>query len=135
MQIEETAGKEVATMKRYMKLLMIMTMVLIGAALFMSSDANAIIVGTASAPAVGTTIIGPVLPSGVVPLGLAPTFAPGIPPGLATKPFGLPPGLVRPPLFNPFLIRPILNPLFNPFIDVEGLGVPLGVGVNPGLVD
>lgn len=122
-------------MKRYMRLLMIMTMVLIGAALFMSSDANAIIVGTAPAPTVGTTIIGPVLPGGVVALGVAPTLAPGLPPGLAKKPFGLPPGLVRQPLFNPFLISPNPNPLFNPFLNVDRLGVPLGVGVNPGFVD
>ena len=122
-------------MKRYMKLLMVMTMVLIGAALFMSSNAGAIIVGTAPASTVGTTIIGPVLPSGVTTLVLTPALAPGLPPGLAKKPFGLPPGLVRPPLFNPLLISPILNPFFNPFLGVDGFGVPLGAGVNPGFVD
>jgi hypothetical protein len=139
-QIIETTGKEVATMKRYMKLLMIWTMVLIGAALFMSSNVSAIIVGTAPAGTIGTTIIGPVLPGAVTPLGLASSPGIGLPPGLAKQPFGLPPGLVRPPLFNPFLIRPIfnpflINPIVNPFIDVDGLGLPLGVGVNPGLVD
>src|SRR5689334_7826414 len=112
-------------MKRYMKLLMIWTMVLIGAALFVSSDASAIIVGTAPAAIVGTTIIGPVLPGEVPPLRLASA-------GLVRPPLGLPLGLVRPPIFNPFLIRPIFNPFLNPFIDLDDL---LGVGVNPGLVD
>jgi hypothetical protein len=120
-------------MKRYMKLLMIWTMVLIGAALFVSSDASAIIVGTAPAETVGTTIIGPMLPSGVTPLGLAPRPGIGLPPGLVRPPFGL--GLVRPPIFNPFLIRPIFNPFLNPFIDIDALGIPLGLGVNPGLAD
>ena len=117
-------------MKRYMKLLMIWTMVLIGAALFMSSDASAVIVGTAPAATVGTTFIGPVLPIGVAPLVLAPRPAViGLPPGLAKKPFGLPPGLVRLPLINPFLIQPI----FNPFIDADDLGFPLGLDVHPGV--
>lgn len=125
----EATGKEVATMKRYKKLLLIMTMVLIGAALFMSSDASAIIIGTAPAGAVGTTFIGPVLPSGIVrpPIGLTA--------GLVRPPIGFPPGLVRPTFFNPFLIRPFFNPFFNPFIDIDAVGLPLGLGVNPGLAD
>ncbi len=113
-------------MKKYMKLLMIWTMVLIGAAFVMSSEASAIIVGEPPAATVGTTFIGPALPSGVAPLGLAPRPPLGFTPGL---------GLVRPPIFNPFLIRPAFNPFFNPFIDADGLGIGLGLGVNPGLVD
>ncbi len=59
-------------MKRYKKLLMIWTMVLLGAAVFMSSDASAVIIGTAPAAVVGNPFIGPVLPSGIVrpPIGL-----------------------------------------------------------------
>jgi len=111
-------------MKRYMKLLMIWMTVLIGAAFFMSSDASAIIVGTAPEATIGTTIVRPV----------------GLPLGLVRPPIGLPLGLVRPPIFNPFLIRPIFNPflirpIFNPFLDVDDLGIPLGLGLNPGLVD
>jgi hypothetical protein len=116
-------------MKRFLKLLLIWTMVLIGAALFMSSNASAIIVGTAPAGGVGTIIIGPVMPSGVA------LSAIGLPPGLVRPGIGFPPGLVRPPIFNPFLIHPVFNPfLLNPFIDID-LDVPLGLGVNPGLVD
>ena len=122
-------------MKRYMELLMILTMVLTGAALFMSSDASAVIVGTAPAGTVGTTIIGPVIPSGVAALGLAPRPPVGLPPGLAKKPFGLPPGLVRQPFFNPFQIRPIFNPFFNPFFDADDLGFGLGLGLRPGFED
>jgi hypothetical protein len=117
-------------MKRYLKLLMIWMMVLIGAALFTSSDASAIIVGTAPAATVGTTIVRPIgLPLGLVrpPIGL--------PLGLVRPPIGLSLGLVRPPIFNPFLIRPIFNPFLNPFIDLDDLGIPLGLGVNPGFVD
>ncbi len=106
-------------MKRYLKLLMIWMMVLIGAALFTSSDASAIIVGTAPAATVGTTIVRPI----------------GLPLGLVRPPIGLSLGLVRPPIFNPFLIRPIFNPFLNPFIDLDDLGIPLGLGVNPGFVD
>ena len=125
-----STGKEVATMKRYTKLLMIWMMVLIGAALFVSSDAGAVIVGTAPEATIGTTIVRPVgLPPGLVrpPLGLSL--------GLVRPPIGLPLGLVRPSIFNPFLIRPIFNPFLNPFIDLDDLGIPLGLGVNPGLVD
>ena len=123
-------------MKRYMEFLMIWTMVLIGAALFMSSDASAVIVGTAPAATIGTTSIRPV----------------GVPPGLVRPPIGFPPGLVRPPIgfpglvrplifnpfvprpiFNPFLIRPIFNPFFNPFFDADDLG--FGLGLRPGLED
>jgi hypothetical protein len=111
---------------------MIWTMVLIGAALFVSSDASAIIVGTTPAATVGTTIIGPVLPGGIAALGLAPRPPVGLPPGLAKQPFGLPPGLVRQPFFNPFVIRPIFNPFFNPFVDADDLGIGVGLGVNPG---
>jgi hypothetical protein len=121
-------------MKKYMELLMVWTMVLLGAAFFMSSEASAIIVGTPPAATVGTTFIGPVLPSGV-PLGFAPSPSIGVPPGLAKQPFGLPPGLVRQPIFNPFLFRPVFNPFFNPLVDADGLGIGVGLGVNPGLVD
>jgi len=116
-------------MKRYRKLLMIWMMVLIGAALFMSSDASAVIVGTAPAATVGTFV----RPVGL-PLGLAPRPPLGLPPGLVRPPIGL----VRPSIFNPFLIRPIFNPflirpIFNPFLDVDDLGIGLGLGLNPGL--
>ena len=120
-------------MKNTMKRLMILTLVLLGAALFMSTNASAVIVGTA--PAVGgTTIIGPVLPSGIAPSVL------GLAPGLVRPPLGLSAGLVRPPIFNPFLIRPIFNPflirpIFNPFLDADDLGIGLGLGLNPGLAD
>jgi len=135
--ITGSTGKEVATMKRYLKLLLIWTMVLIGAALFMSSDASAIIVGAAPAATVGTTIIRPMLPIGVEPLGLAPAGLGLVRPPLGFTPgLGLGLGLVRPPIFNPFLIRPIFNPFLNPFIDLDDLlGIPVGLGVNPGLVD
>jgi hypothetical protein len=121
------------TMKRYMEFLMIWTMVLIGAALFMSKDANAIIVGTVPAGTIGTPFIGPVLPSGVAPFGLAPRPAIGFTPGIVRPPF-FNPFLVR-PVFNPFLVRPIFNPFFNPFVDADDLGIGLGLGVNPGFVD
>jgi hypothetical protein len=111
-------------MKKYMKFFLIWTMVLFGAALFVNNDANAIIVGTVPAGTIGTTFIGPVLPSGVAPFGLAPRPA-----------FGLSAGFVRPPFFNPFLIRPVFNPFFNPFVDADGLGLGLGLGLNPGFVD
>src|SRR5512143_3695785 len=121
-------------MKHNMKRLMIMTLVLLGAALLMSTNASAVIVGTAPAAVGGTTIIGPVMP------GVIATSAIGLPPGLVRPPLGLSAGLVRPPLFNPFLIRPVFNPflirpVFNPFLDVDGLGLGFGLGLNPGLVD
>ena len=110
-------------MKKYMELLMIWSMVLLGGVFLMSSDANAIIVGTAPAGTIGTTFIGTV-PSGFAPFGFAPRPA-----------FGFTPGFVRPPFFNPFLIRPAFNPFFNPFVDADDLGIGLGFGVNPGFVD
>lgn len=121
-------------MKYTMKRLMIMTLVLLGAALFMSTNASAVIVGTAPMAVGGTTIIGPVMP------GVIATSAIGLPPGLARSPLGVPPGLVRPSLFNPFLIRPVFNPflirpVFNPFLDADDLGLGLGLGLNPGLAD
>jgi len=134
MQVKEPTGKEITTMKKYRELLMIWTIVLLSAVFFMSTEASAIIVGTMPATTVGTTIIGPVMPSGV-PVGFAPRPGIGVPPGLAKKPFGLPPGLVRQPIFNPFLFRPVFNPFLNPFVDADGLGIGVGLGVNPGLVD
>ena len=122
MQVNETTGKEITTMKKYKELLLIWSMVLLGGVLFMSSDASAVIVGTAPEAAVGTTVV----PSGFAPFGVAPRPA-----------FGLTQGFVRPPFFNPFLIRPVFNPFFNPFLNADGLGVGLGLGlgVNPGFVD
>jgi hypothetical protein len=116
-------------MKRYMKLLMIWTLVLLGAAMFMSTSASAVIVGTAPTSEIANPFIGPVLPSSIVrpPIGLTA--------GLVRPPIGFAPGLVRPPFFNPFLIRPFFNPFFNPFIDIDAVGLPLGLGVNPGLAD
>lgn len=123
-------------MKKNMKRLMIMTLVLLGAALFLSTSASAVILGTTPAAVGGTSIIGPVLPGVVSPFGLAPRPL-GIAPGLVRPPLGLPPGLVRPSIFNPFLIRPAFNPflirpVFNPFLDADDLGLGLGLGLNPG---
>lgn len=131
-------------MKNNMKRLMIYSLVLLGAALFMSTSASAVIIGTAPAAVGGTTIVGPVMPIGVMPSAIG--FPPGLvrpplglSPGLVRPPLGIPPGLVRPSIFNPFLLRPAFNPflihpVFNPFLDID-IDVPLGLGLNPGLAD